>query len=266
MSNIVPLNVVQLGSTGPPILMLHGWGQSLNSLRLLGELLSAYRKVYLIDLPGFGKTPKPLDDWGTIEYAQRILQYMDENGMQQADLLGHSFGGRICLRLASNYPQRVSKLILIGSHGLKLRTSVKKRFYGLAVSRLGRLLKAADKLFKSNYFEQWFVPRFGSHDYKNAGPMRNSLVKTVNEDQSDSIACISAPSLILCGEKDTETPPEMAQHLHKHIRNSQLIFLPGKDHFPFLGEGAHLCASYIRKFLTGQDTLSGGTAYVGSSN
>jgi pimeloyl-ACP methyl ester carboxylesterase len=260
--NSVPLNIVQLGSSGPPLLMLHGWGQSLGSLRILGELLSAYRKVHLIDLPGFGKSAPPTQDWGTMEYAQRILQYMDDNDIKQAELLGHSFGGRICLRLASNYPERVSKLILIGSHGLKKRLSITKLIYALYVSRLGRLLKSIDKQLKTRCYEQWFVPQFGSRDYKNAGLMRNILVKTVNEDQSDTVGLISALTLILCGENDTETPPEMAARLHNYIQNSQLIILPGKDHLPFLGEGAHLCASYIRRFLNEDNASTGGKASV----
>jgi pimeloyl-ACP methyl ester carboxylesterase len=265
-ANTVPLNVVQLGSTGSPLIMLHGWGQSINSLWILGELLSAYRKVHLIDLPGFGKSPKPPEDWSTLEYAQCILKYMDDNGLAQADLLGHSFGGRICLRLASNYPQRVSKLILVDSHGLKSQRSVKAHFYGFAISRMGRLLKLIDKLFSTHSFEHWFAPKFGSRDYKDAGSMRNILVKTVNEDQADAVQSIVAPTLILNGEKDTETPVEMAQRLHKYIRNSQLIILPGKDHFPFIGEGAHLCASYIRKFLMSEDNSIGGTTDVYASH
>jgi pimeloyl-ACP methyl ester carboxylesterase len=93
--------------------------------------------------------------------------------------------------------------------------------------------------------------------------MRNILVKTVNEDQTDSSHHIIAPTLILNGENDTQTPVEMAQRLHKYIRNSQLILLPGKDHFPFLGEGAHLCASYIRRFLMSED---GGASSVNAGH
>lgn len=256
-ANLPPLNVVQIGNNGPPLLMLHGWGQSLNSLRPLGQLLSAYRKVYLIDLPGFGASPRPSEDWSTVEYAQRILQYIDDNNIECVDLLGHSFGGRICIRLASRYPNRFGRMVLIDAGGLQRALPISQIVRSYIVRDLRWLVKRLDMTFKTRFFDTWFVPRFASYDYLNAGAMRNTLVKTVNEDLSNEAAQITIPTLILWGDQDTETPPEMARRLHQYISNSELIFLPGKDHFPFLGEGAHLCASYIRQFLLSEINVSG---------
>jgi pimeloyl-ACP methyl ester carboxylesterase len=240
--------------------MLHGWGQSVNTLRPMGQLLSAYRKVHLIDLPGFGASPRPLKDWSTAEYAERIRQYMDDSKIEQADLLGHSFGGKICMRIANLYPTRVGRMVLIDSSGLKASLTLHKQVRGKAIAVLRKTIKILDQTMRTNLFEKWYVPSFGSRDYKNAGQMRNILVKTVNEDISTEASQILTPTLILWGEEDTETPPEMARRLHQFIRNSQLIFLPGKDHFPFLGEGAHLCVSYIRQFLLNNDTVNGSMA------
>lgn len=245
--NQVSLNTTQSANTGNPILLLHGWGQTLQSLQPLGELLADSAQVHLIDLPGFGKSALPEGDWDTIEYAERILKYMDEKGLERVDLLGHSFGGRVSIRLASRYPNRVRSLVLINSGGLQRRRTLQQQvrvklikwlrvFFGL-IPVYGPRLK------------EWHSDRFGSRDYKNAGPLRGTLVKTVTEDLAQEASRIQAPTLLIWGELDTETPVEMGYRYNQLIPNSKLIVLPGRDHFLFRGEGAHLCAYYVLKLL-----------------
>ncbi len=243
------LNTVKIGNSGYPIVLLHGWGQSLESLRPLGELLGSACRVHLIDLPGFGQSPLQADDWDTSRYAERIIAYLDQSGLERVDLLGHSFGGRISIRLASKYPERVRGLILINSHGLKVPLSPQKRARALLLKMLGNTLKQIDRSFDSQLFQTWFVPRFASSDYKNAGQLRKILVKAVNEDASADAAKISNPTFLLWGELDQETPLWLGRRLNQLIAGSQLTVMPGKDHFPFVSGGAHLCARHILNFL-----------------
>ena len=253
------LHVEKLGNAGNDLLMLHGWGQNLESLRALGELLSKNARVHLIDLPGFGRSPAPLEDWDTIGYAERIRKYLLDNNIERADLLGHSFGGRVCVRLTSRYPELVRSVTLINSGGLK-RAQGKAKLKSRAIQILGKTLKKLDKTIGTNVWESWFVPRFASTDYKNAGKLRTILVKTVNEDVTEDAGKIDAPVFLLWGELDTETPLEMGQRYNSIIRNSKLVVLPGKGHFPFLGDSAHLCARYIIEFLKG---VNAETAHAG---
>lgn len=243
------LNTVRIGNSGHPIIVMHGWGHSSNSMRALGELLAQTAQVHLIDLPGFGKSAPPTSDWDTVEYAQRIYRYMKDEGIETADLLGHSFGGRVAIRLTRRHPEKVRGLVLISSGGLRRKLSGKKKLRAKMVGVLGKVLKRVDKLTGAKLFESWFIPRFGSVDYKNAGRLRNILVRAVNEDVSEDAANISNPTFILWGELDQETPLEMGERLHALIRNSKLLVLPGKDHYSFVGDGAHLCAKYILEFL-----------------
>jgi pimeloyl-ACP methyl ester carboxylesterase len=242
------LHVETMGKSGPSLLMMHGWGQNLESLRTLGELLSQHAQVHLIDMPGFGLSPAPEVDWDTIEYAERILRYLEEKSIDQAILLGHSFGGRVSVRLASRHPERVEAIVLINSGGLK-RLPGKWKLKAQLIRVLGKTLKNLDKTAGTKSYESWFVPRFASIDYKNAGRLRNILVKTVNEDVSEDATKIKAPVFLLWGELDTETPLEMGQRFNSLIPGSKLLVLPGKGHFPFSGDSAHLCARYIIEFL-----------------
>ncbi len=233
----------------PPLIMLHGWGQTMGSLWGLGDLFSKSRKVYLIDLPGFGKSPKPPEDWDTEGYARCILQFMEEHKIEHADILGHSFGGRIAIRLAKLAPQRLNRIILINSAGLQRTIQGKALVRSKIAKTSAQVCKFLDRSFGLSTFQEWHVPRFASRDYRNAGELKNIFVKTVNEDLSDIAKNIESPVLLLWGEKDAETPVEIAKRYADLIPKSTLVVLPGKDHFPFLNEGAHLCAYHILKFF-----------------
>ena len=79
--------------------------------------------------------------------------------------------------------------------------------------------------------------KFGSSDYKNArGVLRDTLVKSVNEDLSDEIQNIKVKSLIIWGDKDTSTPIDDAYYFKDNIIDSELHIINGAGHFPFVDE------------------------------
>jgi pimeloyl-ACP methyl ester carboxylesterase len=251
----VELNVVRIGRVGVrPVLMLHGWGRSLDSLLPLAELLAEVADVHLIDLPGFGGSGMPDGVWGTKEYAEIIRRYLEGQNLTHVALLGHSFGGKVSIKFAEKYPERVERLILIDSSGLKPIKSFKKKLHFLMISVLRRCARLIEKYAGLEVYKNWFIPRFASADYLSAGPLKETFVKVVNEDLAASVAKISAPTLLLWGEEDTETPLEMAHRLKGLLRNASLVVLPGKGHYPFEGSGAHLCAHYIGSFLKGMSS------------
>ncbi len=231
-----------------PLLMLHGWGQTLLSLRPLGERLALCRTIHLLDLPGFGQSPWPGDDWTTRDYAHCILAYLDAHEIAQVDLLGHSFGGRIGLRIASEWPQRIKRLILVDSAGLPRQRTLLQRLRLVGIRILGQMIRCLPTQW-AEPLRAWHRQRYGSKDYLNAGVLRGTLVKTVNEDQTDNAKRIQAPTLLVWGEHDQETPVAMAYHFKKLIPHAQLVILPGLDHFPFIGPSVHTCAQVIDDFL-----------------
>ncbi len=111
------------------------------------------------------------------------------------------------------------------------------------------MVKLIDRLSGSQFFAKIFAPRFGSADYQKAGALKPIFVKTVNEDLEPQLSQIRAKTLLLWGSADSETPPEMGRRFHAQIGGSRYIELPGKDHYLFLGMGAHLCAEHIEEFL-----------------
>jgi pimeloyl-ACP methyl ester carboxylesterase len=243
----VQLNTVRLGNNGHHLIMLHGWGQNLQSLQPMGELLANRSQVHLIDLPGFGKSPPPPEDWDTTQYADRIYQYMEAEGIESADILGHSFGGRVSLRLAHQYPQKVRSITLINAGGLQRQRTLQQSLRSQWVRNMRNAFKISP-LYRDELLT-WHSQKYGSRDYLNAGAMRGTLVKTVSEDLTEIAKQIPIPVLLLWGEADTETPVEMGHRYHSLFPNSQLITIPNRDHFMFQAEGAHLCSYYVEKFL-----------------
>ncbi len=239
----------QIKGSGAPLIFLHGWGVDSNLFNELSNLLENIRECYLIDLPGFGKSSKPNETWGTLDYAKSVVEYMNEHNIKKADILGHSVGGRIALRIACHYPEVVNSLILISSAGIKSKSFVFYRMKIFIIKKIAKIFKIIDKIMGNNFFKNHFAARFASQDYKNAGEMKDIFLKIVNEDQENELDLVKAKTLLIWGENDKETPPDMGKTFSKKIKDSKLVILKGKDHFPFLGTGASLCAFQIKEFL-----------------
>jgi pimeloyl-ACP methyl ester carboxylesterase len=229
---------------GKPLVVLHGWGKSKETLRPLAQLLSYNRRVGLVDLPGFGAEPPPTGAWGTEEYAEWLAPQLEG----PCDLLGHSLGARIALRIAHKYPEKANRLILIGAAGLRNRSFKRRvRMHWIKSVRSG--VRCVDKAFRSQIEEHWFRPRYGSADYKAAGVLRPTLVRVVNEDLAPILPHVGQRTLLLWGTRDPETPPDMGRRMARALPTSQLIWLEGKGHEPYDGVGSHLCAEMIDEFL-----------------
>ena len=198
-----------------------------------------------MDLPGFGESETPPSSWSATDYAERIREYADERSIKTFDLFGHSFGGKVACILAQRYPERVCKLVLCNASGLTRR----KQSRQVAIRILGKVTKGVDKTLKTTLFKTRFAPRFASLDYQNAGPMRDILVRSINEDITPLAQGIAAETLLIWGEKDQETPLYMGERYHELIPNSKLLVLEGKGHSPFEDAGYHLLTTYMEPFL-----------------
>ena len=105
---------------GAPVLMLHGWGASVELLEPLASRLSRYGyRSYCFDLPGFGESDEPPAPFSVFDYASFCLAYMEHHALATAHCFGHSLGGRIGLILGADHGSRIRKLALSNSAGIK---------------------------------------------------------------------------------------------------------------------------------------------------
>ena len=229
--------------------MLHGWGLNSSYFRELAGYLADSFELHLINLPGFGGSPVPPTPFGLEEMGQTVLDYIKSKKLKSPILLGHSVGGKISAFVAANNPSSVSKLILINSSGLQRKRDLRSRVKIKAIQLLRTVIKGIDQNRKTSLFQSWFIPRFASTDYKNAGPMLPTFLKIVNQHLTDQLPKISCKTLLLWGSEDAETPLEIGQCFHRAIRNSELVVLTGAGHLMFSGGAAVQCAYQIKKFL-----------------
>lgn len=250
MDTTTSIHIEHLQGKGFPLVILHGWGQNSSHLKKLAESLSPYVDPYLIDLPGFGKSKPPKGVWSAYDYAVQLFSKLQEKNIYQFDLVGHSFGGKVALCMAKNFPHSVRKLVLMAPSGLKAKASLKKKLKLYAIKISGRCIKKYDYVFNKSLYQDYFIPQFGSRDYLSSDDiMRKVLVKSVNEDLKEDFSMIKHPALILWGEKDTDTPYEMGIRLHQLLKNSKLITFPHHGHQLCQDVSSHLMSYHMRDFL-----------------
>ncbi len=223
------------GGSGQPVLLLHGWGAHAGLMWPLAAGLEklGYR-VLVPDMPGFGETPPPTATWSVYDYANFVTAYLDTSEVERVHLIGHSFGGRLGLILGAEHADRLNKMVLIDSAGIKPPTSSNGSL------RLNTYKAVRDGLTKvglssvSNQLRGWYNDRYGSADFKNAGPLRETFVRVVNEDLLPYAARVKVPTLLLWGEADEDTPLWMAKQLEATIPDAGLHSFPGAGHYSYL--------------------------------
>jgi pimeloyl-ACP methyl ester carboxylesterase len=234
--------------TGPAALLLHGWGGTSASLQPLAAHLAQRFRTVTPDLPGFGHTALPPTDWGVADYAAWAEELLAKLGIRRAVLLGHSFGGRIAIVLAATRPALVERLVLIDSAGLRPPPAARRRAIVL-VSKAGRAA-AALPLFgplAARLRRRWHR-LVGAEDYANAGPLRGTFVRVVNQDLREFLPRVTAPTLLLWGAADTATPASDGALMAQLIPQARLIVFPRAGHFAYLERLAETCAA-LDEFL-----------------
>jgi pimeloyl-ACP methyl ester carboxylesterase len=233
---------------GPPAVLLHGWGGEGASLHPLAAHLAQRFRTITPDLPGFGGTAPPPGDWGVPDYAAWTLQLLGKLGVDRALFLGHSFGGRIAIFLAATQPSIVDRLILVDSAGIRPERTTTRQA-ATAISKAGRAASAVPLVggLAERLRGRWHRA-VGAEDYANAGPLRGTFVRIVNQDLREMLPRIGAPTLLLWGAEDDSTPVSDAHLMEQLIPDARLTVFPGAGHFSYLERTAETCAA-IDAFL-----------------
>ena len=214
---------------GEVVLLLHGWGGSnVSMLGLMNELQANFRVISL-DFWGFGQSDTPPKETTVYDYAVWVKEFLDMLDISKVHIVGHSFGGRIGIILASMFAECVNTLTLISSAGLlKKKTSKQKK--------LEAEYKALKIEVEKGEKDPMILKKYGSSDYQKLNAdMRGVFVNVVNKDLSKDAMNIAVPTNIIWGKKDEETPPSMARKLKKYIKGSKLYWLNG-GHYAYLFE------------------------------
>ena len=237
---------------GVPIMVLHGWGAQATAVRPIVDCLGDRWRVCAPDLPGFGASMSPPEAWSVRDYAAVVRALMERLDMSAAHVIGHSFGGRIGIVLASESPAMVRRLILVNSAGIRHPHSWKDRLRAAAMHGGQRALAATGRSpagGRRNRLRAWAAERFGSDDYRAAGRLRPTFLRVVDEDLRALLPAIQAPTLLIWGDEDRETPLAQGQLMAQAIPNARFEVFPGAGHYSYLDQPTEFCA-LARSFLS----------------
>ncbi|MBJ7608364.1 MAG: alpha/beta fold hydrolase [Candidatus Dormibacteraeota bacterium] len=243
--------LIDIGS-GPPVVLLHGWGATKELMAPIADRLSGHR-VIVPDLPGFGATGAPPAAWGIDEYAGWVITLLDRLGVDRTHLVGHSNGGRIAIALAAARPERVDRLVLTDSAGIRPH-------HGLTHHWRVRTFKMLQAAARARWLPSGLraaaarrAGRRGSADYRAAaGSLRGSMVRLVNADLRPHLSRLRVPTLLIWGDRDQETPVADARTMERLIPDSGLVLFEGSGHFAY-AEQPDRFSHIVRVFLRGSE-------------
>lgn len=240
---------LRLRDTGPRdapvVILLHGFGASLDTWEPWAQRLSTRYRVVRFDLPGFGLTgADPAGDYGDAR-AIRILEgLMDQLGIDRAAVIGNSLGGRIAWTFAAVRPARVTRLVLVSPDGFASPGFAYEKPADLPVMMQALPYVAPRGMLKSSLAVAYARPAALREStvtrYRDMmlapGVRRAMLVRmrsTILHDPAPILARITAPTLLLWGAKDGMIPIGNAADYLRHIPTARLVRLPDLGHVPF---------------------------------
>lgn len=218
---------------GKDVVLLHGWGCSIETMKPIHKYLERFFKVYSVDLPGFGQSDTPKVAWGAEEYGIAMDKFLNKLNIDNPILIGHSHGGRTSIYLGAT--RKVNKIILVDSAGVKPKRSLKYYFKVYTYKAAKVVLKLPGLSPHREEILNKMKGKVGSTDYKNAsGVMQSTFVKVVNSDLKELMGKIKAPTLLIWGEKDTATPVSDAKIMEKLIPDAGLVVFKNAGHYSYL--------------------------------
>lgn len=230
------LHVEEAGS-GSAVLCLHGIGSSSASFRHQLAALSHTRRVLAWDAPGFGRSDDPAAAPGMDGYADGAARLLADRGIDQAHIIGTSFGGVVAVRLALRHPRSVRSLVLAdttpGSGG-DPRTAAAMRQRGATLQREGkdafcaaraaRLLSAGAPAALVDEVRRVMAASIRLPGY---GWAAEAMSDT---DHLAALASLHVPTLVVCGSEDRVTPPALAERITTTVPGARLRLIEGAGH------------------------------------
>ncbi len=215
---------------GQPIVLLHGWGQNLGSFSALVKDLSKKYTVLSLDLPGFGGTEGSKTAWNLDDYASFVASWLKKIEVEGVyAYVGHSHGGAVSIRGLSLGLLEAQKLVLLGSAGIRRPNSPKWLAYK-TLSKTGKLITMPLPRHYKIRAKRLFYDKLGS-DIGLFPTMEDTFRRIISQDLQDDARILRLPTLLVYGERDTETPIRIGRIFHKDIAGSRLEIIEGENHF-----------------------------------
>jgi pimeloyl-ACP methyl ester carboxylesterase len=228
---------------GRPVILLHGWLGSWGLWQETMAYLGRYYRTYALDFWGFGESGKKRETYAVQDFVGLVNQFMDILGIFNAPLVGHSMGGTVSLSVAIQYPQRVSKVVVVGSPivGSSLAFPLKLAGYHFIASLLFNMMWAFRGAMRVASPFICADPRFPKM-------MDSDLTKTTVEsfllsiaslrrtDLRPNLSQLKIPVMGMYGDRDNIVHPRQWQPLLQGVSHARIVRWQRAQHFVMLDE------------------------------
>jgi pimeloyl-ACP methyl ester carboxylesterase len=228
---------------GRPVILLHGWLGSWGLWQDTMAFLGSFYRTYALDFWGFGESGKKRTTYEVEDFVRLVDQFMDQLGITQAPLVGHSMGGTVSLLAAIQFTQRVSKVVVVGTPMVGSSLSFLLKLFGKR--QIGYMVYHNIGLFKLSY--HLLAPLYCKHpDW--AKMMDRDLSRTTLESFQRSIASlgktdlrpdlgrIKIPALGMFGARDIVVSPHQWKPMLAGIPHARIERFNTAGHFIMLDE------------------------------
>ena len=225
------------GSGSRTVIILQEWGTNLKCYEKISEVIDSEYRVIRLELPGFDGSTEPHEAWNTDAYANFVCRFVQALGVSNVALIGHGFGGRLAIKLASKkkLPFRISQIVLINTAYKYPKSSFMKRRSIKKSKALGQKFASYEVCdaypelcdFLKNHYESGTNQGISS-------VMQQSIIKCVDEDLTKDLREITQCVLLIYGAEDHSVPTSMGNEMNKLLKNSSMDVLIRAGHYPFL--------------------------------
>ena len=228
---------------GKPVILLHGWLGSWGLWQDTMSYLGRYFRTYALDFWGFGESGKKRSTYDVQDFVSLVDQFMERLGIARAPLVGHSMGGTVSLSVAMQYPQRASKVVVIGSPIVGSSLSVLLKLFGkrpVAFVVHNNLwgLKLAFRILAPLYSKD---PRWAEMMNRDVSrttmeSFLTSIASLRRTDLRPQLAQIQVPAMGMYGARDIVVHPRQWQPMQQGIPHARIETYPNAGHFIMLDE------------------------------
>lgn len=244
---------------GPAVVMIHGYGASIELWRPVQDALAREHRVIAVDLKGFGWSSRPAGDYSPAAEAELVWHLLDQLGVEDTAIVGHSWGSSVSLAMALARPSKVRRIALYSAYVFD--EQVPSFFRWAGVDGLGELLFGL-------YYREGVEDRLGLayHDPRFITQARVERVQAELDRPGTTAAALAAargqhfaamskryreieqPVLLLWGDDDGVTPLRFGQRLSQLLPRATLRVYPACGHIPMV-EAATATTRDLAEFL-----------------
>ena len=230
--NDLLLTYYEMGTGSHTILFLHGWGSNSTLwFKSVAPILGPAHRFVFLDLPGFGKSESPKHALSLNDFVEYVSTFCHKREIAPVTVVGHSFGGKVAIRLTTAHSQYIKGLVLVDSSGLPHTSTLTRAKIAAA-----KTLKPIFSLPFMHDARHTVLRLMGSDDYVADPKLRETFVRIIQEHITEDLTRVASPTLIIWGAQDDNeyTPVTDATVLHQAIKGSTVTIIPGASHYSFM--------------------------------